>query len=80
MQNLENMKGMINEDWEMEFQKDFVYLQEEIEELKQEIYPLMQPIATIEVVDEDDILERLKDATKVRTISHQGDTKEQPIS
>ena len=70
---------MINEDWEMEFQKNLLYLQEEIEELKQEIYPLMQPVATIEVVDEDDILERLKDATKVRTISHQGNTEEQPV-
>lgn len=74
------MNGMINEDWEMEFQKNFVYLQEEIEELKQEIYPLMQPVATIEVIDEDDILEKLKHADKIRTISHQGNTKEQYIS
>lgn len=63
---------MINEDWEMEYQKNLIFVQEDVEQLKQEIYPLLQPVATIEVVDEDDILEQLKHAIKVRAISHKG--------
>ena len=63
---------MINEDWEMEYQKNLIFVQEDVEQLKQEIYPLLHPVATIEVVDEDDILEQLKHATKVRAISHKG--------
>jgi hypothetical protein len=65
------MKGLVNEDWEMEFSKNLVYLQEDIEELKNEIYPLMnqKDTAQIVVIDEDDILESLKHGRKNRTIS-----------
>lgn len=73
------MKEMITDDWEMEFQKNFVYLQEEIEELKQEIYPLMHA-TSVEVIDEDNVLEKLEHATKVRTIPHKGGTEKQHIS
>jgi len=62
------MKGLVNEDWEMEFSKNLVYLQEDIEDLKNEIYPLMNT-AQIVVIDEDDILESLKHGRKNRTIS-----------
>ena len=74
------MKDLINEDWEMEFQKNLVYLQEDIEELKAEIYPLMnqQDVAQIVVIDEDDILESLKNGPKTRTISSERTAEEQP--
>lgn len=74
------MKDLINEDWEMEFQKNLLYLQEDIEELKAEIYPLMnqQDIAQIVVIDEDDILESLKNGPKTRTISSERTAEEQP--
>ena len=76
------MKDLINEDWEMEFQKNLVYLQEDIEELKAEIYPLMnqQDVAQIVVIDEDDILESLKNGPKTRTISSERTAEEQPNS
>lgn len=76
------MKGLVNEDWEMESQKDLVYLLEDIEDLKKEIYPLMnqQDVAQIVVIDEDDILESLKNGPKIRTISSKRTAEEQPNS
>lgn len=76
------MKDLINEDWEMESQKDLVYLLEDIEDLKREIYPLMnqQDVAEIVVIDEDDILESLKNGPKIRTISSKRTAEEQPNS
>lgn len=72
------MKDLINEDWEMEFSKNLVYLQEDIEELKNEIYPLMNQtdVAQIVVIDEDDILESLKYGRKTRTVPSKGITEE----
>lgn len=58
---------MINEDWEFEFQKDLVYLQEDLEDLKREIYPLTSITIKAETVNE----------SKIRTFSPKRVTKKQ---
>lgn len=58
---------MINDDWEFEFQKDLVYLQEDLEDLKREVYPLTSITIKAETVNE----------SKIRTFSPKRVTKEQ---
>ncbi len=69
------MKDLINEDWEYEHQRMLVYLQEDIEDAKKEIYPLIQPVAQVDVYDQDDILDILKNADKTRTVSRKRNSK-----
>lgn len=58
---------MINDDWEFEFQKNSLYLLEEIEELKREVYPLTSITIKAETVNE----------SKIRTFSPKRVTKKQ---
>lgn len=69
------MKDLINEDWEYEHQRMLVYLQEDIEDAKKEIYPLIQPVAQVDVYDQDDILDILRNADKTRTVSRKRNSK-----
>lgn len=69
------MKDLINEDWEYEHQRMLVYLQEDIEDAKKEIYPLIQPVAQVDVHDQDDILDILRNADKTRTVSRKRNSK-----
>lgn len=67
---------MINDDWEHEFAKGMLYLQEDIEELKSQIYPLLHEGSTTIVVEENEISKRLKHETKLRTLSSERTTEE----
>lgn len=58
-ERLKTIDPLINLDWEREFAKDFVYLQENKNELEQAIQrELHRQPALIKVVDKDKILEK----------------------
>lgn len=63
---------MINDDWEHEFAKGMLYLQEDIEELKSQIYPLLHEEPATIVVEENEISKQLQHETKLRTFPLKG--------
>ena len=60
------------DDYEMESIKDSVYLLEDIEDLKNQIYPLLHEEPATIVVEENEISKQLQHETKLRTFPLKG--------